>query len=128
MKKKTVSETAQEIIEYWQPILRLQNWKITVTVVEDVKDIRCFATNTQDPHYEISSISVLNPEKIPPEWKGCKDLEVTIVHELMHTRLIYVAPRPKKNKRKSWQLEMAVETIAKALVASRRGVDPEDIK
>jgi hypothetical protein len=134
-KRKALPPLAQqifEIIAYWQPKLRLDNWKFSFKIHDDVKDIECFALNKQDPNYEIATIEVLDPSKIPESWKGCRDIEVTILHELLHTRLLYVAPLPEKKKEKgkkaNWQVEMAVETISRAMVAAKRGIEPEDIK
>ena len=76
------------------------------------------------PQDQAGVLSVLDPEKIPEEWRGCKDLEVTVVHELLHARLLFCEDR---SKSKHWHLEMAIETIAKALVATRRGITPEEL-
>lgn len=115
-------------VDHWIKHLRLSHWKFEIEVVpwEDGKE-PTFAENRMDPNYEASYIRIYDPDTIPKEAKGVRDIEVTLVHELLHTRLVYVASLSKK-KKKSWAVEMAVETLAQALVANRRGISPEDLR
>jgi hypothetical protein len=71
-------------------------------------------------------IFVSTPKTIPDDCTGVKDLEVTVVHELLHARLVYVQYHGKKKKKK-WPVEVAIEIIAKSLVANRRGISPEEL-
>lgn len=116
----------KEDLTYWKKQLRLQNWKFYLRLIKWDKKTG-FAYNSQDPNYETSYITLADPDTIPAEIRGVRDMEVTLVHEMLHTRLIYVAPLSNKKKKK-WPVEIAVETIAQSLVANRRGIDLEELK
>lgn len=121
-----LEKEVREIILYWQKVLRLLDWDMQFKVVDDPKDIECFASNRHHKSYQCCKIRVLNPKKIPPEWEGIRDLEVTLVHELLHTRLIYCTPDNKGTKHQCHE-EMAIETLAVALVCLRRGITSEEL-
>lgn len=124
----------EDLLKFWQHHLHLDNWNIKVKVMDDISQMGdCSGLNTQHPSFQEARIRVLNPDKIPEDWGefGKRDLEVTLVHELLHTRFIYCIPHPKDNplnKLLHYQEEQAIERTAIALVAARRGVLPEDIK
>lgn len=93
---------------------------------DNPKEVDYFGRNKHNLNFQECLIEFLIPEKIPDDWWGCRDLEVTLVHELLHTRLMYFSAESKRSN--NWHLELAIETIAKALVAARRGIDLEDLK
>ncbi len=122
--KKTVKQQATEYLKYWQKQLRLLDWKFELEIEDDVAKCSGFAVNHHSVNFQCSRITILNPEKIPDDWTGCPDLEVTLVHEILHTRLIYAFGK----KPCDWHGEMAIETIAVCLVANRRGISPEELE
>jgi hypothetical protein len=121
IKPKTVKQQALEYLKYWQKQLRLMDWNFDLEITDDAEE--GFGKNSHRPNFQSSKITLLNPEKIPEHWTGIRDLEVTLVHEILHTRLIYAF-----GKKCGWHEEMAVETIAVALVANRRGISPEELE
>ena len=126
MKKAKKTNTLQQVkayTKYWQKQLRMLDWKLTVEVEEDPKKFECFGRMKHDRNNMTATLIVLNPEKIPEDWSGIRDLEVTVVHELVHTRFIFCFTPVRHN----YHQEMAIETCAKAMVALRRGIDPEDL-
>jgi len=124
--KKAVAEKIAADLSYWVQHLRLTNWQITVEIMPWQKDLG-FGDNSMDPHYESSTIHLYDPDTIPLDVKGIRDLEVTLVHELLHIRLVYAVATSQKKKKK-WPVEMAIETIAQSLVANRRGINIKDLK
>jgi len=104
----------------------LQNWNISVRHEQWDKD-KGFGDNQIDPNNEHSTITLYDPSTIPVEVQGVRDLEVTLVHELLHIRLVYLSPNSNKTKKK-WATEIAIETIAQSLVANRRGIKLEALK
>jgi len=80
-----------------------------------------------DPNYEHSHITIFDPLTIPDEMKGVRDIEVTLVHELLHIRFVYVATLSKKKKKK-WPVELTIEVLAQSLVANRRGIKIADLE
>ena len=121
----TVLEQAQEYISYWQKQFRMLDWEFTVKIHEDPEKFESFGSMTHSLNNQAAQMDLLDPDKIPSEWVGVRDLEVTIVHELVHARFIYCMKPKKKNK--NYHQEMAIETVAKALVANRRGITPEEL-
>ena len=118
-----LDKTVKSHIKYWQKQLRLMDWKISAKIYEDVKDFDMFGRNKINRNYQTSEIELLNPKQIPKDWTGARDLEVTIVHEILHTRFTYCSPKKIDN----CHIEMAIETTAMALVANRRGITPEEL-
>jgi hypothetical protein len=123
-KPSTVEKQALAYVNYWQKQLRLMDWNFEIAILEDPEQAEGFAINRHSPNYQCSKITILNPEKVPEHWTGCSDLEVTVVHELLHTRLLYAFGK----KQCDWHAEMAIETISVALVANRRGISPEELE
>lgn len=121
----TVLEQAQNYIAYWQKQFRMMDWVFTVEIEKDPTKNECFGSMSHNLNNQTASMKILDPDKIPDDWIGTKDLEVTIVHELVHTRFIY-AMKP-RGKKKNYHQEMAIEVIAKSLVANRRGITPEEL-
>lgn len=119
----TLSRT-KGYVKYWQKQLRILDWKIEIEVKDDVTEFDAYAQMKHNRNYQTAVLTVLEPKKIPEDWTGSRDLEVTTVHELIHTRLVY-CPSPKEKD--NHHLEMAIETLAVALVANRRGISPEEI-
>jgi hypothetical protein len=122
-KTKTTKQLAKEYLNYWKKQLRLLDWKFTIKVVDKIEELSCFGITKQHPTDQSADIEVFDPEKIPEDWRGIRDLEVTIVHEILHTRLLYAL-----GKKCDWHGESAIEIIATALVANRRGVNPEELE
>lgn len=77
-----------------------------------------------NPDHQFCRIKILDPEKVPKDWYGIRDLEVTIVHELLHARLLYALGVKSAN----CHAELAIEVIAISLVSNRRGVKIEDLE
>jgi hypothetical protein len=121
----TLKEQAEEIVRYWQKQLRMLDWVFTIEIMDDPKDFDCYGSMAHSLNNQQGFLKLMNPEKIPTEWTGVRDLEVTIVHEMIHTRFIY-AISPKK-KKKNYHQELAIESTAKALVANKRGITPEEL-
>lgn len=124
----TLKEKKQlkDLTIYWRKQLNLHNWKIKVRMLPWDKDDPSFGSTEISPCYERATIALSTPETIPADAIGIRDLEVTLVHELLHIRLVYVASLSTKPKKK-WPLEMAIETIAQSLVIHRRGIKLEDL-
>jgi hypothetical protein len=118
---------AKKDLKYWQKQLRLMDWQIDVEMIYNFKDMDgAIALNKHHPSYQIAHIQLLHPDHNPPGGDPlvCVDMEVNLVHELLHTRLMYcVEPSDKTD----WHLEMSIETIARALVSNRRGISPEEL-
>src|SRR5690348_643204 len=85
MAKKTPAflKKAISYVDYWVPRLRLDHYEIEVVEAED--EGTDFAMIDADLVYLHAIITVRDPKKLADsETHASKDLEVTIVHELVH--------------------------------------------
>ena len=122
--KLTRQEEAEELIKHYQKVFRMMDWIMTITVHDDPEKFERFGLGTHYPNDQEVKYQVINPDKVPEKWEGVKDMEVTIVHEILHTRFFYCF---KPKKRHNHHQEMAIETTAKVIVAARRGITPEEL-
>ena len=111
-------------VKYWKPLLRLKDWKIEIKVTTD-PDEEFMGQLTHWRKDQEAILTVLKPELIPEDWRGVRDLEVTVVHELLHLRIIDCVNH---NKNTHNFVELLVETLAQLLVSQRRGISPEELK
>lgn len=123
-KLTTLEKSIEKHISYWQAQLRLLDWDITYEVRETPDE--GYAHMKHWPTDQRAHMTITDPSKIPGDWVLAKDLEVTIVHELLHTRFLYATPI--KAFRNNVHEEMAIETCARAMVALRRGVGIDDLE
>ena len=119
----SMKEQVEEYVKYWQKQLRLMDWVMTVEIYEDLEKCGGYGHAEHSKNFQTVKYGILNPDKIPSDWVGTRDLEVTVVHEILHTRLTFLSVFKKENH----HMEMGIETIAKALVANRRGITPEEL-
>ena len=71
-------------------------------------------------------IKFLHPKAIEDsEGTAVSDLEVTVVHELLHVRFVHCHPHSRKFNP---HIEQAIETTATAMVAAKRNVSIKEIK
>lgn len=101
------------LIPEWQKRLRLQDWEITAVVVDQTED--GLASANALPKYKSAKLTLLDPVKIDKDWLGNKDLEVSIVHELLHLQAEFLTKflcKP-KHRRYHDDMERWVELTAR---------------
>jgi hypothetical protein len=107
-------ERAQDWLRVWQKRLRLDDWKIEVKIVRiwELEPGTLGHIDWSTPR-KVALIKVLNPAdyELPPE-KIPADMELSIVHELVHLHLS-VLPLSKASRGAE---EQVVTMIADALV------------
>jgi hypothetical protein len=108
-------------VDYWVPRLRLENYDIEVVAAPD--GFENYAEVTCNVPHLRASIMVRDPAKKKADSTlSCNDLEITIVHELVHVR--FAETIIELDGKAHWGNETATEMTAMALVAARRGVNP----
>lgn len=127
----TELEQAQEYLSYWQPQLRLDHVDIEIYIMRpEEREHSILADCRQSPPYHTQKIKIRNPSD-RTERDGeyfRRDLEVCVVHELLHTKEIPWYDHPKVKEvidKDEWlnQLhEDSLDAIAEALVRARRGM------
>ena len=122
---------AQEYLDYWQPQLRLEHIDIELCLMRpEEREHSILADCRQSPPYHTQKIKIRNPDDRTERDKTMlrRDLEVCVVHELLHTKEIPWYDHPKVKEvidKDEWlnQLhEDSLDAIAEALVRARRGV------
>jgi len=116
----------QEKCAEWQKILRLQDWIVSVSIVRE-RDIGLENTmGTINPTLEkrMAKIRILDPVDYPSGLMEPQDMELTLVHELLHLHLwpftetlegpLHVAE------------EQSIEAISRGLVELRRRIVGND--
>jgi hypothetical protein len=81
----------QDRCAYWQQILRLQDWTITVEIKRD-RDMETSRNGGEIvtlPKHRRAWIYLLDPTDIRPEALPENDMEKILIHELLH---IYTEP------------------------------------
>lgn len=104
----------------WQKLLRLQDWHVKVYVKRD-RDLMlgkkagvCRWTIAK----KMAIIQVLDPTDYDPDTPWEQDMELTLVHELLH---LHLAPFDNfEDSPLETAVEQAVESISEGLVTLRR--------
>ena len=110
-----------KIVVEWQDRLRLQDWDITIHSgkLADIGHIGATAPHLND---QTAVILIADPEHIGEGTGTCTDVEVTVVHELLHIKSDMALCRLSEfsqGKVPAW--ECFIEHVAQALVAAKRG-------
>lgn len=122
MAEKTDYVNLKSYIKYWQKSLGLMNWKVYYKFTEDLE---VFGRTRITPMTSEIRIEFAYPENLKEDEIGVKDLEVTVVHELLHVRFHYALNRGRNFHD---HIEQSIESTALSLVSSRRGIRPEDLE
>ena len=116
--RQIAASFVQERLAVWQERLRLTDWQISIVMARrsDLKPKTLGATHW-DKDKKCASISVLDPSDYNLSFRDIlNDLELTIVHELVHLDL---AALPRSEASRSNE-EHAVNKLADALLALDR--------
>jgi hypothetical protein len=112
--------TLTELCTIWQKRLRLQDWNVKVSTCRE-RDM-CIEGTQGSCNYshqlKAALIQILDPSDYPPESITAQDIEVTLVHELLH--LHFAALEPERDSPQHVALEQAIDLTAYALVAAYR--------
>ena len=112
-------EQVHDWLRLWQKRLRLEEWKVDVKIVRiwDLEQGTLGHIDWSVPH-KTATIKVLNPSDYElPKDKIPADMELSIVHELVHLHLS-VLPLNKSTRNAE---EQVVSMLADALVNLERG-------
>ncbi|GAA0390457.1 hypothetical protein [Paenibacillus motobuensis] len=111
----------------WQKILRLQDW-IVITKIKRDRDMTlegvCGECSWQLSK-RMAAINILDPIDYPPETIERHDMELTLVHELLH---LHFAALHDQGGNETPE-EQAIEAISRGLVyLARRGGERENVE
>jgi hypothetical protein len=101
--------------EYWQKVLRLQDWNIVVSIVSalEMDSPRAWGQNHWFSHEKVSKIKLVTPEDAAKQGGMVQYIpEETLVHELLH---LHLASWETEGDLELAQMEFAINAIAHAL-------------
>ena len=112
--RQAATRFVQEKISIWQERLKLTDWRISFAIVRrNELKARTLGATHWDKNLKTASISVLDPADYDiPFSEILKDMELTVVHELVHLDL---AALPRSEASRSNE-ERAVVRLADALL------------
>lgn len=116
----TPQQFAEQKLSFWQPRLKLDDWKISI-VFTRLSDLppKTLGGIRWDKSKKTAVIWVLDPADYQlPHPAMLDDMELTIVHELVHLDLSSL-PRGQASRGSE---ERAVEGIAEAMLGLERGL------
>jgi hypothetical protein len=104
----------------WQKILRLQDWIISVSVRRE-RDmvLKGLAEILPSLPKRMATIRILDPIDYPPELSEPQDMELSLVHELLHIHLFPMFADREDEMRQVAE-EQAIEAISRGLVELHR--------
>lgn len=114
-----MSEDLDQLLEYWQKALRLQDWTGTAEYANLVEFTDQFAGGDIDHCYQQKGfkIKIVPPDQLAKDCYGEKAAESTIIHELLHLHFQPFMEKeagPKKDSQ-----ELAINKISEALYRLR---------
>lgn len=123
---------AKEYLNHWQRELRLDHLDFTLGMFRPEEKVSSgvMAQCNEAPSYHHQKIQIRNPSDRTEQDKTQfrRDLEVCIVHELLHTKEIPWRDHPSTKKvldEDDWLRQLhedSLDAIAEALVRARRGL------
>lgn len=113
--KKRCVKMLHKMLDFWVPMLRLEQWNISVRVARNLDG---FAHLEANSNHLTARITIRHPDSTPKDTSACTSPEVTLVHELVHLLAIPDGKLP----------ESSVEVLALALVASRLGKSSKELQ
>lgn len=113
-------DDVQECADWWKDQLGLCSWKIDASI-KPYSVVEGWARCRRDAKYEHATIELCPWGERDTDKSYCLDMEVDVVHELVHLRLHALEGVVETSGELHNQHELAVERLAQALVNVRRG-------
>lgn len=115
------SDTVGPLLIEWQERLRLQDWSIKIAVVPHTRT-GSLGSARMHAKYKGAEIEIMNPAFIDPAIICNTDVEVTLVHELLHLQGGALTEYLEDEKLRWYhdEMERLVELTAIALVKLKR--------
>jgi hypothetical protein len=114
----------------WQKILRLEDWTIFIEI-HRARDLKTENSQAEIEPFllkRMAKIRILAPIDYEPTCWTPQDMEVSLVHELLHIHLFQLFA-DRENESRQIAEEQAIEAISRALVGLyRRGGETKNEK
>lgn len=120
----TEEELRAKCIE-WQKILRLQDWIITLVISRERNmNLKGNAEIEATLPKRMATIRILDPLDYPPNRVESQDMELSLVHELLHIHLFPLFA-DREDEMRMVAEEQAIEAISRGLIALKRNGEGE---
>lgn len=121
MSSEDLSLQVRRLLQKWAGRLKLADWEIMVTVVPkselpENKSGLCSSVLTK----KAAHVKILHPDDADPNWINAYDMELTLVHELVHLHVAPWALLYESGDHSEILLEQAVHTLSTSLVEADR--------
>lgn len=117
---KQFEKDLNELLKEWQKRLRLQDWEITLKVINDQSEDGQYASCKHCFKYKSAVIRIYELPDTDQGDRTCNtDYEVTLIHELLH--LHAAAFDSEIPKHLDDHIEFMIEAVARALVDAKSG-------
>jgi len=113
-------EKLKELLNKWQKRLGLSDWEIDIGYNDHFDNSKNSAKTIYWENTQNARIRILDPKDRQKSNPVFKDIELDLVHELIHIRLWAIDPNDPDDILHVCR-EQAVEWIAKALIKADRG-------
>lgn len=110
----------RKLCTVWQKRLRLQDWTVSVEFVGGADIDGSFARTRKSGNCKAAKTLIARPETLELDLLGSHDVEVTLVHELLHLQAGGFDQLIKEDTVESTCLEAFIELTAAALVKGYR--------
>lgn len=122
------NEELQVMLKLWVERMKLQEWDIRASIIRG-KDF-ILGDSCGEVNFLLSkaqaTIHLLDPIDYPSDTAFEQDMEVTLVHELLHLK--FAAFQPEEGTLKHDLFERAIQTTAEFLVGMRREIVADKTK
>lgn len=105
----------------WQKVLRLQDWIITICICREreMSETGRAAEIEATLPKRMATIRILDPVDYPPDLVELQDMELSLVHELLHIHLFPLFA-DRANEMTMIAEEQAIEAISRGLIELAR--------
>lgn len=109
------------LLTYWQKAMKLSDWDVRLKIVRQHDLLEGTQAMIESNHdHRIATVSICDPHDYQPQEFWPQDMEVSLVHELVHLTFWWL--NPEKESLQQTLEEQSVEAVAQALVEQRRRI------
>lgn len=126
MEKLITLEEARDLCDKYCNVLKLHDWEVGISIARqrDMKLNNSQATCEWDYTHKVMLIQLLDPIDFPPNELWPCDMEISLVHEMLHP-VFHPFGAPVLEGPEYKMQHSAIQTIAEAIVKMKRQISGE---
>jgi hypothetical protein len=115
-----------QTMQKWQRRLGLSDWEIEVAYLSCIDINQAQGRVTTNSNAQTAQIRLMSPDDRQKNDPNDRDIELDLVHELIHVRLWAVAPTgAERSELEAKCLEQAIDWMARAMLSAERANLPK---